>query len=490
MPQLRDYFWRIVQLLPLVFIAAHIHIAITYGPGNLYLTLWILESIWIFLYFIAQLVVFKPTSGGFWYLTIFIATNSIWEVWISYLVLDEKRLVISVLPVLILMILYFNRQRFAAKQLQSSIALAIIAFIMTEALIFGLEIEKNKQIREISQWSIQSTGQIGLEMSDIKWSGPSDIVARFKQAVPDVSTSLKQPVMIIGRLDINSGKMDVIDSSGHSSTCSSDGQWVAYIQRKPSEGKKEIQHYIRYHVPSGKHEVVLQGSFRGTVIGELMAPSGDKLSVTEYPDEQVEVFPTGEPHWQVYKWFRQVRDGTHGTWLPDSSGIIVRQKPSFAIYSPEGQFMRALPPIPYAQEDWGIRSFRFSPDGEYFYILVVKDSGRSGELYYIKSNEPAAEWQSIGTGLVDSYTVGHKGILAYGYFPSGLLGYHMYLQGERLGERGIWLYNPENKEKVRLTTDYDTAPSISADGKAVAFLRARNHQMGIPQMEVMLLRRQ
>jgi len=486
--------WKFARHLPLLFIGWHIFLLVVYFPMALWGIL-VIEIPWLMLYTIAWLIMLRPNPLGYCYLVLFITVNIGWELWISGLLLDEVRLLTYFLPGLFLVYLFFNRNRFGVKAPFSVLALALFGLLLAEATYASVTIDQDKTTMEFGHWSVKDTGY-SVTQGGVKWCGTKRLVGRFIVS-PEEKTEKR---FALGSLDLLTGKLVVIDSKGvFNPSCSIDGQWLSYSRRteEADKLKKNIHEYLRYHIPTGTSEVLLKYNHRGSNFNNYMSPTGDKMIFLNYPEGMLQIFSVGEPKWSVYQWEPSnyqwepsKKSGIfRGEWMPDGKTVLVK-KPGesvLTISTPEGKDLQEIPfptgddKSPYFADD-----YKIGPDGEYIYFRLNK----TRKLYYYRLSNPESGWHLVGERSVHNYAVGPRGVMVFNGVPRGL-GYYLYLDGERLTTSGLWLFRPETGETLRLTSGYDEEPSISPDGKTIAFLRGVDKRIissGASQNDLILLK--
>jgi hypothetical protein len=426
------------------------------------------EVFWIILYFIAYLVISYPNPDGYFYLVGLITANIGWELYVSFLLMDGGRLVESLLPGILLLLLYRNRSHFSIVHSQALCAIAAVILLGLETIFFGAQIVHYRAITESGQWVVKQKDQ---QTSNPSWCGAGKITGAFVETpkrlslfgvgVPEYLLGRPEGARILGLLDLSTGVLTKLDSKDHLVKCSSDGQWLAY--GKSISDKNDDTEYFRYHVPTGHQDLLLTYDKMMNSVG-MMAPGGDKLFVYEQPGYSVTTYQTQQPVWPVFILKKSV---SYWQWMPDGKHIIIRidQEPALKILSLDERVVREIP-LPTPQTE---AYFRVGSDGRYLYMHVKP----WGELYYYKLDDDNASWQATGINGDVRYSVGPEGLLTYTKFIYSDGPYLYASSRDELKNMGVWIYRPGMTEPVRLTHQIDRGVAVSADGTKIAFGRKR-----------------
>ncbi|MEW6698708.1 MAG: hypothetical protein ACOY35_06165 [Bacillota bacterium] len=206
--------WKIVQYVPLLFIIWHIYLAVTHDPG-LFAIGWILETIWVGLYYTAFIAMREKKTWGYWYIIFFIAVNSAWEIRLSYQMLNELRLFYSSLPILLIAFVYLNRFRFNVKPRSQILVWLIVSMLIGGASLSAAKIIMHNKLPEVSQWKTSSTGTAtSPSLDDISWYKDKEIIGSVFQVQPIKARTKEETKFSIVILNLSSGQMKVIDTSG------------------------------------------------------------------------------------------------------------------------------------------------------------------------------------------------------------------------------------------------------------------------------------
>ena len=103
------------------------------------------------------------------------------------------------------------------------------------------------------------------------------------------------------------------------------------------------------------------------------------------------------------------------------------------------------------------QSLRWSPDGQRMAFISQQDG--TPEVYLMRSD---GSQQTRITSNTEEELVGD-------WSPGGV--WLVFYMGENEEEQGLWLRNPDGVNLVRLTTERDSSPAWSPNGKHIAFVR-------------------
>lgn len=456
-----------MRLIPIILLLWHTFTLLVWVGGPFQ---WALEGSWMLVYFLAFLAVFDPNFAGYLYLILLVGLNVGWELWISSLAFDGVRLISYFLPSLVLGYLYLNHTRFSISKKYAALALLILAFLLLETGYFSLKICQYKFLSEAKQWSLIHTGY---EAKEISWIDSDTIVAEFLQ-----SRGPKEDTRFVSSLNFSTGEYCVIDERGLVPKISRDGLWIGYYRKLGwiPEGniRRGISEFVWYNIATGEKETLYR-HIEGRDI-EFTTPGGIMLSNT--------------------------LGGIDRFFALDGTTAIAQKKndPYFYICTLSGQVLNKIPlPHPngpdfrlsqyskyiyinsfaefnyynFDQPEQGWRSVAnasdgtvVSPDGQYIYNCS------NGELSYYDLNSPQSGWHVVDSGIYGEYTLGVGGLVVFTRSHGHqLYGSYKYLYKKDLITQGLWLYRPGMTVPKRITSEDDAFPSLSPDGKTIAFSR-------------------
>ncbi|BBB91984.1 hypothetical protein [Methylomusa anaerophila] len=453
------YFWRLFQFYLLANIGWHLYIAVTHDPGAFYIG-WIIPLFFIGLFVQLFISTVRPSQARYYYCVLFLLFFAGWQIWLSYLMLNELRLFLLSLLSGFLVLLYLNHRRFGVKQRRALLSLFSAVLVAIPANYLGYEVLIYKQQPAYSEWAEFAETHRAMGTFEFNWLNESAIVGRFE--MPNEHNDLS-PLRVF---DLNTGQLTIIDIGGGKSSVSRHGNWVGYI-RLIDKPKKSVQ-YIRQEMPDGPKEIMLEAESFGLGSFRLLSPDGQKVFFRGsfnkgIPSPKVVYWP-----WEQTSWVADIKVA----WLPDSQAILIAQrdestgyKLQLNVYSLD---LKVIGSIPVGEEITLIKDLKISPDGQMLYAQTMHRYDVSLDYYNLR--EPEKGWRTAVSHLVHDWDVGAGGKLVYANTPYSS-GYFDFLNPRALATRGIWLFNPEDGNVVRLTTHPDELPKFSPSGNQIAFRR-------------------
>lgn len=215
----------------MVMICWHLYLIKTHGIANLFIALLVVEFLWIVFYLMAQVLLLKPIKLGYIFLSIFIFSDLAFQIYVDYSAWDEIRLMGHFLSGILLVVLYWQREKFTSKKRYGIIPLILAGLLCIEGVVFSSLIFYYKNLTEAAQWSLIGTPLKTRESTfgvSPEWLGNEKLYGFFLNQIPEEGMKSLNYPSIGGYFDLNSWSFHPLDITGKVKVISEDGKQITH----------------------------------------------------------------------------------------------------------------------------------------------------------------------------------------------------------------------------------------------------------------------
>lgn len=465
-------FIQLLRIVMSLMILWHLYLAVSHSPGYLFY-LWLIELIWILFYSSMIFATYRRKSWCLLFLIVGLFANIWWEQMLAYKITNINLLVqYGALGCLVPLLLFAGKsfKTTIRHSLTLSGGLLLITIMLTSN--YYLQLHKEKTIFQ-NAWELPTnTGQKIALYSDTRFHSNNIIIANF----------VNESGNYLGYLNLDNQELHDIDE-GVGFDFYSTNRGVVY--KRPDHASKPARGVIptilvSFDINKNSKTVVAHLLNPRYELSNPISPSGNQVIINaNSPNQWSEYIQSPETNINVYSWI--IKQYIASTWMPNSNGLFFLQgesdfKPTSLTMFDLNQKTIMSFPLKLDDDFDHITEIKTSPDGAYFFAKGIK-----GNIYTLKSDEAERNWIKIISFPTYKWDVGPDYAIVFSVYPSKI-GYYNYLDLDKLGQQGIWLYRPDLKNPIRLTSGPDHTPAISPSGDRITFLRlhpAKSSQFAI-----------